>query len=142
MHPFYLEAELIHPVKTYFQHQGYRVYEEQRLGFRIADIVGIKKNTVIAVELKLRDYKTALAQAKTYQLAADYVFLAFPLMQCPRVLRKCEHILHKEGIGLLGVHEETCEIRELIKAMVSQRKMTSLTQKELHLSSPKKKPWF
>ncbi len=110
MYPFYLELELVKPVVDYFKNQGCVVKREVRIGFCRADIVAFKNKTVTAVELKLNDWKKAVIQAKNYQLGTNYVYLAFPLMKSYNVLRKAEVILKKEGIGLLTVNEETCEV--------------------------------
>lgn len=121
MDPFYLECELVHPVTTYFKEQGYKVKEEMKIGFYRADLVCRKKDKLVAVELKLRDYKKAIAQAKNYQLGVSYVYVAFPLFKVSNVLRKREYLLRKEGIGLLVVNEQSCEVKEIIEPQQSQR---------------------
>ncbi|ENO12312.1 hypothetical protein MBGDC06_00008 [Thermoplasmatales archaeon SCGC AB-539-C06] len=131
MYPFYLELELIKPVVDYFKKQGYVVKREVRIGFCRADIVAFKDNKVTAVELKLNEWKKAIVQAKNYQLGTNYVYLAFPLMKSYNVLRKTEAILEKEGIGLLTVNEETCEVCKIIDAMQSRRTMGTITLEEL-----------
>ena len=131
MFPFYLGLELVKPVVDYFKKQGYVVKREVRIGFCRADIVAFKDNTVTAVELKLNDWKKAIVQAKNYQLGTNYVYLAFPLMKSYNVLRKTEVILKKEGIGLLTVNEETCEVCKIIDAMQSRRTMGTITLEEL-----------
>ena len=131
MFPFYLELELVKPVVDYFKKQGYVVKREVRIGFCRADIVAFKNKTVTAVELKLNDWKKAIVQAKNYQLGTNYVYLAFPLMKSYNVLRKAEVIFEKEGIGLLTVNEETCEVCKIIDAMQSRRTMGTITLEEL-----------
>jgi hypothetical protein len=131
MFPFYLELELVKPVIDYFKNQGYIVKREIRIGFCRADIVAFKNKTVTAVELKLNDWKKAIVQAKNYQLGTNYVYLAFPLMKSYNVLRKAEVTLEKEGIGLLTVNEETCEVCKIIDAMQSRRTMGMITLEEL-----------
>ena len=131
MYPFYLELELIKPVVDYFKNQGYVVKREVRIGFCRADIVAFKDNKVTAVELKLNEWKKAIVQAKNYQLGTNYVYLAFPLMKSYNVLRKTELMLKREGIGLLTVNEETCEVCKIIDAMQSRRTMGTITLEEL-----------
>jgi len=131
MYPFYLELEIVKPVVDYFKKQGYVVKREVRIGFCRADIVAFKNKTVTAVELKLNDWKKAIVQAKNYQLGTNYVYVAFPLMKLYNVLRKAEVILKKEGIGLLTVNEETCEVCKIIDAMQSRRTMGAITLEEL-----------
>jgi len=130
MYPFYLELELIKPVSDYFKKQGYTIKHEIRIGFCRADLVAFKKDKTAAVELKLSDWKKAIAQAKNYQLGADYVYIAFPLLKSYNVLRKAEHILKKEGIGLLIVKEKNCEVKKIIDAKVSKKKICSITIQE------------
>jgi hypothetical protein len=131
MYPFYLELELIKPVSDFLKNQDYKVYHEIKIGFCRADLVGFKKNKTVAVELKLTDWKKAIVQAKNYQLGADYVYLAFPLKKSFNVLKKVEHILKKEGIGFLVVEEEKCNVRKILDAKVSERKICRITQKEI-----------
>ena len=119
MYPFYLELELTKPVIDYFRSQGYKVRQEVRIGFFRADIVAYKKDNVVAVELKLKNWKKAIIQAKNYQLGADYVYIAIPLMKSFNILRKAQCKLENEGIGLLIINEKTCEVSKLIVAKKS-----------------------
>jgi hypothetical protein len=94
---------------------------------------------VVAVELKLSDWKKAIKQAKNYQFGVDYVYLAFPLNKSFRVLRKAEHILEKEKIGLLVIEENNCDVREIIKPKPSDRKICGITIPEVKKSYRRKK---
>jgi len=132
MDPFYREFELIKPVSDYFTRQGYHVLEEVPIGYCRADLVAFKDDIVIAVELKLQYSQKAMIQVKNYQLAADFVYLAIPLMKSFSMLRKKEHVLRKEGIGVLLVNEETCAVEKFIDAQQSTRKFASLTMREVH----------
>lgn len=131
MYPFYMELELVKPVSDFLKKQDYRVYHEIRIGYCRADLVGFKNDSVVAVELKLSDWKKAIIQAKNYQFGADYVYLAFPLNKSFNVLRKAEHILKKEGIGLLVIEEENCEVRKIIEASETNKKLCSITISEI-----------
>jgi len=110
MYPFYLELELIKPVSDYFKKQGYKVKHEIRIGYHRADLVAFKEDEVVAVELKLSDWKKAIIQAKNYQLGAMFVYIAVPLFKSYNILRKAEYKLKKDGIGLLIVKETKCEV--------------------------------
>lgn len=123
MYPFYLESELVKPVSDYFKKQGYIVRYEVKIGFCRADIVALKDDETTSVELKLRDWKKAIVQAKNYQLGSDYVYLAIPLLRVYNVLRKAEYYLKKEGIGLLVINEKTCNVRKIIDATHSNKQM-------------------
>ena len=138
MYPFYLELELIKPVSDYFKKQGYIVKNEIKIGYCRADLVAFKNDEVVAVELKLSDWKKAIVQAKNYQLAADYVYLAVPLLRAYNILKKAEHILKKEGIGLLIVKEKNCEISKIIESKVSKTKMCNITIEEVRKNKKRK----
>lgn len=127
---FSYEHELIEPVTKYFQHQSFSVYREIRIGFCRADIVAYNNMTLVAVELKLNDWKKALIQAKNYQLGAEYVYIAFPLKKSYLVLRKAKDELLREGIGLLIVHEDL-KVREVIAAKKSQKTFGVLCASEI-----------
>jgi len=131
MDPFYREFELIKPVFDYFTAQGYLVLEEVPIGYCRADLVAFKEDVVIAVELKLQYSQKAFVQVKNYQLAADFMYLAIPLMKSFSLVRKKEHLLRKEGIGVLLVNEETCAVEKLIDAQRSTQKFASLTIQEV-----------
>jgi hypothetical protein len=132
MYPFYRELELIKPVFDYFKKQGYKVKHEVTIGFCRADLVAFKDDKVVAVELKLKDWKKAFVQAKNYKLAVDYVYLAVPLFRVYSILRKAEHIFKKEGIGLLIVKETTCEVCKIIEAKPSEKKTCNITLEEIN----------
>jgi len=123
MYPFYLELELFKPVCDYFKKEGYKVKSEIKIGFCKADIVAFKGDEVTAVELKLRDWKKAIVQAKNYQLGSDYVYIAVPLLKSYNILRKAEYIFKKEGIGLLTVNEKTSKVSKIINSRISEKKI-------------------
>jgi hypothetical protein len=123
MYPFYLEIELVNSVINFLKSKGYHVKKEVRIGFCRADIVGIKKNVVVAVELKLNDWKKAIIQAKNYQLGSDYVYIAFPLKNIYNVIRKTELKLKNEGIGLLAINEKTNKVKVVIESKKSKKMM-------------------
>ena len=131
MYPFYLELELIKPVSDYFKNQGYNVRREIKIGYCRADLVAFKKDVVVAIELKLKDWKKARMQAKNYQLGADLVFLAVPLFRVYSILRKAEYFLRKDGIGLLVITENRSEVRKIIDAKPSKKKTCSINIYEI-----------
>jgi hypothetical protein len=121
MSPFYQESELFKPVSDYFTSKGYKVRYEIKIGFCRADIVAFKEGKITSVELKLRDWKRAIIQAKNYQLGSNYVYLAMPLSKVYNILRKAEYTMRKEGIGLLIVNEKTLEVKKYINAKLSKK---------------------
>jgi hypothetical protein len=117
------ESELFKPVSDYFKNKGYKVRYEIRIGFCRADIVAFKNNKTTAVELKLRDWKKAIIQAKNYQLGSNYVYLGVPLSKAYNILRKAEYYIRKEGIGLLIVNEKTHDVKKYINAKLSKKQI-------------------
>ena len=130
MYPFYRECELVKPVYDYFKNQDYKIRREVRIGYCRADLVAFKQEEVVAIELKLNDWKKGLIQAKNYQLGADFVYLAVPLLKSYGILRKAEYYIKKEGIGLLIVTENNCEVRKIIDAKPSKKKIAGIKLKK------------
>ena len=91
-------------VREYFEHECFDVYEEvPMLGNRI-DIVATKLTKVIAVEVKVADWKRAIQQAILYRLVADRVYVA--------IWEDFAHRLDFDvfrhfGIGVLEVNGQT-----------------------------------
>jgi len=128
MYQFYQEQELFKPVYDYFKKQGYIIRFEVRIGFCRADIVAFKKEEAIGVELKINNWKKAIIQAKNYQLGCDYTYIAVPQNRVFNILRKAEHILKKEGIGLLVIKEKTSDVCKIFDAKKSGKKMGSISK--------------
>jgi len=131
MYPFYLELELLKPVSDFFQKKGFKVMHEIRIGFCRADLVAFKDDKTVAVELKLSDWKKAIIQMKNYQLGSDYVYLGVPLSKSYNIIKKAEHILRKEGIGLLVVNEKNSDVKKIIHPKKSKKNMGSIKLDEI-----------
>ena len=123
MYQFYQEQELFKPVYDYFKKKGYSIRLEVRIGFCRADIIAFKKGETIGIELKINNWKKAIIQVKNYQLGCDYTYIAFPLNRVYNILRKAEHILKKEKIGLLAINEKNFNVFKIIDAEKSNKKM-------------------
>lgn len=128
---FSYEVELILPVKEYFVKKGFTVFHEVRIGFCRADLVAINDETVVAVELKLANWKKAVVQARNYQLAAEFVFLAFPEKKIDLILNKAIDQLKREGIGVLSVDEKDKQVCVQVEAKKSTRMFGCLQLEEL-----------
>ena len=132
MSQFCQESELFKPVSDYFKNKGYIVRYEIRIGFCRADIVAFKDKKITAIELKLRDWKKAIIQAKNYQLGSNYVYLALPLSKVYNILRKAEDTLKKEGIGLLIVNEDTLDVKKYINARLSKKQFGEVSLEKIN----------
>ena len=102
---FYKESQLLKPVAKFAQQQGFSLQENELpfYEYRI-DLYGFSahKDSTIAVELKLTDWRRALEQALLYQLCSDYVYIAMPERSTGKVDTE---ELRNQGIGLISVLE-------------------------------------
>ena len=96
------EAELRNPVKKLFVPLGYEVFDEPTLFARGIDLVAKRGDEVVSIELKLADWKRAIAQAYLDLRVSDYCYVAMPLKALTPTVRAEASRL---GIGLLGVEE-------------------------------------
>lgn len=94
-------------------------------------IVFQKNDDILAIELKLANWKKALVQAQNYQLAADLVYLAFPSSKCDLVLKKAKAKLKNKGIGLICIDEETEQVSIVVPAKRSVSLLGRLSKKEI-----------
>lgn len=96
------ESDLSLPVTNYLEQNGYKVQCE----VLSTDIVAVKEEEIIAIELKKSFNATLLIQAVERQKFADSVYLAIPK---PRNLRKMKnhkgmcYLLKRLGLGLIFV---------------------------------------
>lgn len=124
-----MEAWLREPVGAHYRSQGYGVRHEVPLNGRYADLVAQQGEELVAVELKLEDWREALAQAMHYQLAAHKAYIAMPLDQAILPLRQRSR-LERQGVGLLAV-PPLGEVRTLLEAKESNRRLPFLTKHTL-----------
>ena len=92
------EADLSPPVKAWLAAQGYAVYVEEG----DCDLVGLRDDEVVAVELKQGHHAHLLEQAIERAAWADFVWVATPLKP-PPPRRSARYTYH--GIGVLLVRE-------------------------------------
>lgn len=108
-----LEGSIEEDVKKFVGEQGYDVYPQvQVLGRRI-DVLGIRQASMLAVELKVRDWKYAIYQAYLASLCANRVYVALPNETIHLAKRD---LFIENGVGLLSVNggvEVVVEAREL-----------------------------
>ena len=116
MRPDYLERALAAPVARHLQAQGYRTFEEIYFNGRIADIVALKGEEVVAVELKLSNYREAHRQAVAYQVGCHRAYAALPLDGALLAMRKHRTEFETSGAGLLAVHMPAGRVDELLPA--------------------------
>lgn len=111
-----LESELAAPVAAHFQTQGYDVWLEVPFNGRIADVIAVKQDEVVAIELKLRDYRGAHRQAVAYQVGCHRSYVGLPLPVALHCMRRHGHALRQSGAGLLAINMPGGDVRELLPA--------------------------
>jgi hypothetical protein len=116
------EEDLYKYLVRYFKSQDYSIEVEVPIYRNRIDMIAFNNEQLIAVELKLKDWKCALRQATYYQLGADLSYIAMPFYQALKVYRRTGQ-LESHGVGLLAVMLDRWEVRELIKPKPSARKV-------------------
>jgi hypothetical protein len=120
------ERDLLPPVAAHFERLGYDVFPEVEIAGRRADLVAMGSREVVAVELKVRDWRTAVRQAMAYQLAADRAYVALPLWRAQEAYRS-RHVFEREGIGMLAIDPRGA-VRTILGAAASPRQMPLLNE--------------
>lgn len=115
-----LERELAPPVGRFLEGQGYESFFEVYFNGRIADVIALKDEEVVAVELKLRDYRQAHRQAMAYQVGCHRSFVGLPLETALSALRRDRHAFAASGTGVLAVEGD--DVRELLPARLHENR--------------------
>ncbi len=115
------EDLLFGPISEYFRTRGYRIYKEVQVAKRWVDVLAVGED-LVAIELKVRDWRTALRQAVSYQLGVNYALVAMPLDHVFPAL-KSRGLFEKEGVGLMAISTSVGDVRTLIEPQVSPRLM-------------------
>lgn len=96
-----LETDLYHPLKTWFEDQGFEVRGE----VNHCDLVAQKGDALVVVELKLKPSLKLLYQAADRLQLTDEVYIGLPAPTKKRkALKAFQKLLQQLGIGLLLVH--------------------------------------
>lgn len=96
------EADLYKPIQRYFLREGYEVYGE----VKDCDIVAVKEDDLVIVELKLTLSVDLLIQAAKRQKLTDQVYIAIPRpkgrLNSKQWADKC-HLVKRLELGLIVV---------------------------------------
>ncbi|PKK94747.1 MAG: hypothetical protein CVV60_04880 [Tenericutes bacterium HGW-Tenericutes-5] len=104
-----LETDLYQPVKSFFENQGYTVKAE----INDIDILAIKEDITIAIELKVKISLKLIYQVIERQKLVDNVFLAIPKNSYKSHRSSVKHfhlLLKRLNLGLLVIDENRVEI--------------------------------
>jgi hypothetical protein len=96
------EIDLYKPIQTYFVREGYEVYGE----VKDCDMVAVKDEELVIIELKLNLTVDLLIQAAKRQRVTDKVYVAIPKpkhrLNSKRWTDKC-HLIRRLELGLIVV---------------------------------------
>ncbi|MBT2700620.1 hypothetical protein J7E79_25105 [Bacillus sp. ISL-40] len=96
------EIDLYKPIQTYFLREGYEVYGE----VKDCDIVAVKDEELVVIELKLTLSVDLLIQAAKRQRITDKVYVAIPKpkhrLNSKRWTEKC-HLIRRLELGMIVV---------------------------------------
>ncbi|MBI4284006.1 MAG: hypothetical protein HY663_06010 [Chloroflexi bacterium] len=128
------ETELQRHCSAYFDSLGYLTQEEVPFLFKIADLVCLNESTgeCIAVEVKVKNWREALEQAKVYQFMADKVYIAIDEAHVGAV---DSTLVSSTGIGLLRI-ARSGKVHELLQPMPSPRRIGQFTSKVISTVFP------
>jgi len=105
---FESEYQLYPIIANYLQNKNYNVAYEVSVGKyhpRVFDIVAIKNNSIISIEVKLNNFKRTFQQAISRLFYNDKVYVAFPEEYIPVVEDRYLVLLKDSGIGLISVND-------------------------------------
>lgn len=100
------------PVINFIKVKGYDVKLELKVAGRYADVVGVKKGKVVAIEVKEKEdaLEEGIMQCLTYGKAASEVYLAIPDNLLNRLEMDC--VIRTLPFGIIVVHANKCTIKK------------------------------
>ena len=104
------ETDLYPLLKKYFENQGFLVQAE----VNSVDIVAIKDDLVIIVEMKTQLNLKLIYQGCQRQKIGDNVYLAVPRINNKKTFKERLHILRRLNLGLLIVDMENENVEAII----------------------------
>lgn len=116
------EVELYHPIKLFFESIGYVVKSE----VNHIDVVCMKDEDYVAVELKTTLNITVIAQALKRQSILDSVYIVVPKpskkVLASKTMKDKLMILKRTSLGLLFVDMNTLDVEVLIEPLINPLK--------------------
>ncbi len=99
------EAALVDAVCAALRAEGWQTFTEVGLMTRSVDAVAVDPSgTVMAIEFKLRDWRSAVRQVQDHKVSCEMVAICMPRMAPTDLMRT---VLEQEGIGFLGYDPST-----------------------------------
>jgi len=127
MNKFKSEFEMYDKIGDYLKKHDYDVLYSVHVGNfhpREFDIVGVHKDNLISIEVKLNNFNRTVEQAITRLFYSDHVMVAFPEKYANFVQSKYREELVELGIGLMSVDKTA-----IIKLKPQKSKVLSYARK-------------
>lgn len=121
------EIEVLNQVNEYLNNQGFFYKNEVNFLERKIDVIGVKNKKVIAIEVKVRNWKKALQQAITCKLCSHYVYVAFWHKYLPKNLS----IFENYGIGVMSVNGFVEIVNKPKKSKIVHEKLLNAILKQI-----------
>ena len=122
------ENELVHSVSLFLAEQGYRVRAEVPSLGQSADLVATRGRWVSFIEVKVRDWRSAINQCKAHKLVGDFICIALGTKNISEAVKQATA---NEGIGLIHVLADgTCSwiVKPVLNARVWQPQRRRFSQ--------------
>lgn len=94
------ECELVDVVALFLREQGFRVRAEVPSLGQSADLVATRGRWVSFIEVKVRDWRSAINQCKAHKLVGDFICIALGTKNISEAVKQATA---DEGIGLIHV---------------------------------------
>lgn len=96
------EYKLSDPVREYFEKQGYKVYTEIPIVGSQIDIIAIKNDFIVAVELKTSLTRQLICQCIRHLNDCNIIYAAVPVNPTSKSIGRCK----KYSIGIIKVSDK------------------------------------
>jgi hypothetical protein len=121
------EIDILNQVNEYLKKNGYSYKNEVKFLERRIDVIGVKKKEVLAIEIKIKNWKKALQQAITCKLCSHYVYVAFYHKYLPKNLSYFENY----GIGVMSVNDSVEIINKSKKSEIIHKSLLNDILKQI-----------
>lgn len=115
-----LEKEIYPQIESYLENEGFDYFREVQFLNRHIDLVCVNGEKIIAIEVKIKDWKRALQQALTCRLCVHEVYVA---MWHEFAHRVPVELFGEYGIGLMSVDGTVNMVKKAGKSSIIHSSM-------------------
>lgn len=96
------ESKLFNPIKLLFESRNYNIFTEINILYSCIDVIALKNNIIISIEMKMSLTKKLIRQAYTHKLFSNYVYVAVKTKPIKKSIDRCK----KYGLGIICVKND------------------------------------